>query len=209
MKGGEKYTTPLNKYLNALEKHRQETSLITGVQNSGSKLFGIGCIVDAQTYEDWSDCRNWRDSQRDLAKPDELFERYDRESLVYKLDRQKTLEEMRELHRRLDSKMPENYADLFITRGNVASSENRLEEKAIGRIAFFQLKAKDRAKIEEAKSALIEKLKEVDGPCLSLDAPCLLQQVIDIYQDSSELIRRYGDILKSPMWRTRFFRLDP
>ncbi|MBI2110410.1 hypothetical protein HYT51_01365, partial [Candidatus Woesearchaeota archaeon] len=178
-------------------------------KDSYNALFGIEHIIDAQTYEDWNDCSKWRGLQRDLVKPDELFERIERDRLVIRLDRQKTLEEMRELHRKLDLKMPDNYADLFITTGDVASSENRLDEKAIGRITLWQLKAKDRVKIEEAKSALIEILKEVDGPCLSLDAPYLFQQVINLYQDSSTLIRRYGDILKSPMWKTRFFRLDP
>ena len=72
-----------------------------------------------------------------------------------------------------------------------------------------QLKAKDISRIEEAKADLVERLKEVDGPSLSFDAPQLHRQIMELYVDAPKLIRRYGDVLLTRDWERRLFRLDP
>ncbi len=116
---------------------------------------------------------------------------------------------MRRLLEELDPKIQDNYAELSIVAGMIPSSKQGIKSQDFGRIRLIQLKAKDRTKIEEAKADLVERLKEVDGPCLSFDAPQIYEQMQRLYEDAPELIQKYGDILISPNWKTRVFRLDP
>ena len=105
--------------------------------------------------------------------------------------------------------MPENCAELVIVNGQIRHTEKTLKTKNLCVVGFSQLKAKDKSKIEEAKYYLVEKLKEVDGPCLSFDAPEIFIQMWELFYHAQELIQKYGDVLKTPDWKTRFFRLDP
>ena len=60
-----------------------------------------------------------------------------------------------------------------------------------------------------AKSELIEKLKEFDGLCLSLDSFNLIMQRNRLLYDAEDLVNKYGDILLNRNWGERFFVLDP
>ena len=119
-----------------------------------------------------------------------------------RLDRGKTLGEMKKLYEGLDLNMPDNCASFIIVNGKTM-------QQNFGMVDFLQLKAKDKTKIEKAKADLVEKLKEVEGPCLSFDAPGLYEQFARLYVDAPKLIEEYGDVLKNPMWRARLFKLDP
>ncbi len=199
------YDTLLSRYLNAVA---EKNPTHFGITSSEANLFGLRYIIDAQTQEETRSIHEWRNLQRGLVNPDDTFDRMERDSPVI-LDRERTLEKMRKLYQELDSKMPENYADLFITVGELPAAEHNLKLQYVGRIILAQVKAGDESKIEEAKADLVEKLKEVEGPCLSFGTPQLLQQMASLYVNASELIRNYGDVLKFPNWRTRFFSLDP
>lgn len=227
-----RYIVPLGKYLDALESPRglkrvakhmlnelfneseakylsNELLPLSGVTHDAAKLFGLDYLISAHTMETEEEWRNWETVQRDLADPEKAFDKYDKDNLVYRLDRKKTLQEMKKLYKELDSKIPDNVASLLVVNGHVPASEQTVKQQSLGLVTFRQLKAKDKEKIEEAKSQLVEKLKEVDGPCLSFDALDICVQMWNLYINASRLIERYGDVLKSPMWRTRLFRLDP
>lgn len=202
------YDTPLRRYLDIREE-QFKVGKIAGITNNAAKLFDLGYLIDAQTVENGKDMNDWRLLQHDLANPDEDFDRFERNFLFYKLDREKTLKEMKKLYEELDQKTPDNYAEFVVVNGDIPFSEHEIKTQHLGVVSFVQLKAKDKTKIEEAKIDLVERLKEVDGPCLSFDAPRIYKQMIGLYLNASELIQNYGDILKSPMWQTRLFRLDP
>lgn len=204
-----KYIVPLEKYLHVLKKEIRNSEELKGITNEGAKLFGLSYLIDAQTIENLQDMKNWREIQKDLANPEKLFDEYEKDRLVYRLDRKRTLEKMRKLNQELDPKIPDNCAELMVVSGLVPSGKETVLRKNLGVVNFLQLKAKDKTKIKEAKSELVEKLKEVDGPCLSLDAPEIYRQMVGLYSNAPRLIERYGDVLKSPMWETRLFRLDP
>ena len=97
----------------------------------------------------------------------------------------------------------------LIKNGQIPFTDQTVRPQYLGAVILEQLKAKDKTKIEETKADLIERLKEIGGPCLSFDAPELFFQNNRLYEDASELIQKYGDILLNPVWRTRLFRLDP
>lgn len=205
----EKYTVPLKKYLNVLEKETRNSGRLKEITNRAAKLFELSYLIDAQTIENSQDMKNWREVQKDLDDPEKAFNEFEKERLVHRLDRNKTLEEMKRLHQELDPKIPDNYAELVIVSGHVPFGKETILRENLGVVNFLQLKAKDKTKIEEAKSELVEKLKEVDGPSLSFDAPEIYRQMIGLYLNAPGLIEKYGDVLKSPMWKTRLFRLDP
>ncbi len=200
------YEVPFKKFLDVLETSENPDFTIT---TAPAKLFGLSYIVDAQTIEDYKGIRLWKNLQKDLSEPDDAFDREERrfEFEFAKLDREKTLEEMKKLYQKLDQKVPENYAEIYVTDGLTLSS---YEDKKVGSIVVRQLKAKDRTNIENCKSGLIERLKEVDGPCLSFDASGLIVQSLKLEVDAQKLVNNYGDILTNPnRWRERLFRLDP
>ena len=159
--------------------------------------------------KDFSDIGRWMRFQKDLANPEKLFDEYEQANIILSVDREKTLQKMKELDQKLSLIIPDNHAELVIVDGKIPSGANELTNQILSVISLIPVKAWDRTKIEEAESELIEKLKEVDGPCLSLDAPSLFGQIVNLYQDAPMLIAKYGDILRGPAWQTRLFRLDP
>ncbi len=210
------YTAPLEKYLDVIERRILKTGNLAGIRTPSSKLFGLSYLIAAQTIENSDDMRRWLLSQRDLTDPEKAFDEYEKDHLVYRFDRERTLEEIRKLNQELDPKIPDNYAEFVVVPGYVPSIEDRLDGKQdligklLGSVRFTQLKAKDKTKIEEAKSELVERLKKTTkGPCLSLDAPAIFDQMMRLYKDAPVLIENYGDVLKQPAWQTRLFRLDP
>jgi len=182
---------------------------MVGVTDDAAKLFGLDYVVSARTIASIQDIDNWMQFQHDLTNPNETFDRVDKENLVYRLDREKTLAEMEKLYKELDEKIPDDYAGFMIINGLIASSKQKLMIKNFGVVYFEQLKAKDRTKIEEAKNNLTGELKKFDGPCLSFDAPLISDQMIYLYKNAPTLIQNCGDVLTDPMWKRRFFRLDP
>ncbi|MEK6926183.1 MAG: hypothetical protein AABW50_02805 [Nanoarchaeota archaeon] len=204
----EKYIAPLRKYLDTCSP-KYSLGRIPGVATQDSLLFGLGYIINAQTAENRSEIDDWKRLQAELADPDKYFNGLEESSFILKVDREKTLEQMKKVHEELDLKMPENYAEFVLVSGYIPSTNTEVKRQHLGVIAFEQLKAKDKNKIEGAKTGLIERLKETDGPCLSFDAPCIFGQMMDLFYDAPELIQRYGDVLASPNWKTRLFRLDP
>lgn len=204
-----KYNVPLNKYLDAVER-KAEYKGICGVTNKDAELFGLGYFVDATTMEDTKNIFIYRALQRGLANP-KFFDEFEADSQIpFRLDRKKTSEEMKRLYQELEPKIPDNYAELVVIDGRIPFKEDKIKTAFLGFVGLEQLKAKDKAKIEETKSELIEKLKEVDGPCLSLDAPNIFRQMINLYYNAPEIVQKYGNILSSPStWKTRLFIFDP
>ena len=197
-KSGLVYTVPLREYLDAFFSSR---GYIAGITNDSAELFGLTSIIRASTIENPNDFSNLQSLQSDLANPDETFDKKDSEDLVYRIDRVKTLEEMKRLYKELETRVPQNSGYLIAMRGN--------DHNIVGEVGFNSLRAENRTAIEKAKTDIVEKLKEVRGPCLSFDASGLLSSASSLYDKSTKLIQEYGDILTSPNWQTRFFKLDP
>lgn len=203
------YSVPLTKYLDVIERKSKYEFGKSEITNSSAELFGLTYVINAQTIENGYDVADWRALQRDLADPDKAFDKHDKSNLVYRLDREKTLKEMRKLHEELNPKIQDNYAEFAIVNEQIPSSEKTITPQKLGVINLIQLKAKDKTKIKEAKADLVERLKEVDGPSLSFDAPQTYRQMMRLYADAPKLIQNYGDVLRIPMWQTRLFKLDP
>jgi len=198
----ENCSVALTKYLDVIEG-RYELGEFKGITSNEAKLFDLGYVLAAQTIEEGGeDLNDWIALQRNLNNPDEFFDEYEKSNSVLRLDRERTLGEMKKLYKKLDADMPDNYAIFVIIDGKTM-------QQNFGMVDFLQLKAKDKTKIEKAKADLVERLKEVEGPCLSFDAPGLYEQFTRLYDDAPKLIREYGDILRNPMWRKRLFKLDP
>src|SRR3989344_2412634 len=208
-KSNKKPDVPLREYLNALEERNYMDDTRRLVTNNYAELFGMGYLVDASTLMNFREVKNWLSLQKDLANPDKMFDEFEEDSAIFKLDRLKTLEQMNRLNDELNSQIPDNYAGLFITYGISTAKYCPPKSNGVGQISFSKLKAKDETQINNAKSELVEMLKGVDGPCLSLDASQLIRQVLRAYDDASDLIQKYGDVLKDPNWKSRFFKFDP
>ncbi|MBS3080300.1 hypothetical protein J4221_02425 [Candidatus Pacearchaeota archaeon] len=204
-KSNERFEVPLSKYLDVIVaslKHEPLSHI--GISQEYSKLFGLSYLIDAQNYEgDSDDIRHWRGLQLDLADLEKYFDDWEQQTTT-RFDRKRTLEEMKKHYEELDSKMPENFAGFCISD----MSDND-EGRYIGVINLTQLKAKDSAQIDNAELALVERLKQTDGPCLSMDSFNLLAQWVITFNNARYLVENYGDILLDKNWKRRFFRYDP
>lgn len=207
-KGGGGFTISLEKYLDVLREDAKYTSGINAVTKDSARLFGLSYVVEAQTTETAKPMNDWDRLQKLFQDPNKHFDNFE-QSYICKLDRKRTLERMEKIYKELDPKIPDNTASLNVITGQIPYTEKTLQEKNMGVVSLYQFKAKDKTQIEETKTKLVERLKDVGGPCLSLDAPEIFRQVKVLYNESGELINQYGDILKSPNWKTRLFRLDP
>ena len=190
-------TIPIGAYLKQLNK-RYNFSLT----NKFEEFFKLNYIIDSQTEENYWNIQTWLMLQRDLADPEKVFDNKDKGDLVFKIDRKKSLDSMKKLYEEIDPKIPTEYCGLFIMHGHDP-------REAIGYISLTRLKGKDNIQIKKAESELMEYLKDVNGPCLSLDAPAIINQIARLQADLPLLIERYGDIITSPNWKARLFRLDP
>ena len=196
------YSVPLSEFLDVLEKKNR----FVAITNNSAKLFDIGHLIDSQTNENSIDVRRYGKLKEILSNPDKHFDESDERYLFDILDREKSLEKMKKLYNELDSKMLENNAEFLLLDGHFIPSNDSVP---VGRICFSQVKTKDKTNIEKAKTDLIEILKQVEGPCLSLDSPGLFRQACELYGNASKVIANYGDIIKDPLWKTKFFKLDP
>ncbi len=196
------YKEPLSQYLNYFHSGK-------GVTSKEADLFDLGYLIQASNVENIGDISGWKKLEEDLSDPEEHFNKVEKKCPVWIFNREKTLEKMIDRYQELDSKIPDNHAFLYITRGYLGNKHLASSVKAVGIIRLEQLKDKDDTKIEKTKSELIETLKEVDGPCLSFDAGNIMSQERTLFGDAEDLIQGYGDILANKDWRERYLLLDP
>jgi len=199
------FDTPLSEFFEAAEKYGK-----LGATNDFAELFGLGYKFDARNFDAHTDIANWRLSKEHL-EDQELFDKFidKRNNEILKIDKEKSLESIKELYQKLDREMPEYFVEFDAIAGLVPTVGDPLI-KLLARVRIEQVKAEDRSKIEECQSELIERLKEVDGPCLSYDVPEIHGQFWKVYNNSKRLIDNYGDVLVNPgEWEKRLFKLDP
>lgn len=203
----DKFTIPFNEYLDILEKREKFSPISYGY----ASMFNLGYYIDASTAEKTGEVgeRNFfKECLKDYSNKN--LEKFKEDFPYIKIDKEETLKEMKNTYEKLNSKMPDYLAQFDIIPGIFVHDEEN-PVKIIGCVNFWQVKSEDKKKIETAKKDLIEKLKEYDGPCLSLDAPELHSQMWRLYNydNATTLIGKYGDIIKDPLWQTKFFKLDP
>lgn len=201
-KPSEKYEVSLLDYLDVIENRLRYNGLEKiGISNAFANMLGLSYLIIALTFDEVYDVQNWRKLQIILANPEETFDKKDKEDLVYKMDRKKTLEEMKKLYEELDRKMPENSAVFDIMDMDF--------KRYVGYLRLVQLKAKDSSQIDNTELSLVERLKQIEGPCLSKDALDFHDQFWRTFDNAPSIVENYGDILLNPLWRERFFRYDP
>lgn len=201
MEGEELYTTPLSQFLEVISE--KQLGEYEGISKDSARRFGLSYIIGSSTAEDTGEVRDWIKLQACLTNPENFFDNYEK-NIVYRLDRKKTLREMKKLKQELAPKIPDNLAEFTMVRGYAPYQEEITQPADLGVINFFQLKTKDRKKIEKTKSKLIEVLKAFEGPVLSLDALRINGQIFSLYENSFVLINCYGDVLSSN-WKNRLF----
>ncbi|MBR9691679.1 hypothetical protein GOV06_02740 [Candidatus Woesearchaeota archaeon] len=224
-KSKKEYTEPLSAYLDLLENYPGATdeerelaeriarrfglgdACNREVTNSAARLLRVGYIIDAANIEDLEDSpsplRLYRTLKRVLENPEENFSRVEEcEALV--IDRKETLAKMHEKLHELKSTLPDIYSGFHVING-----ESPITQSCVGTVCLGKINAPDNPGIDKAKSELVEMLQEFDGPCLSYDAPSLLIQADNLFEDSVRLVENYGDVLLNPKWRKRLFMLDP
>lgn len=200
----EQYTIPLSDYLKI--PRFSDADLPPYMASQEARLFNLGHLVNAQTSKTYEEINVWKRLQTDLSDPEKLFDAWEKDNLAIRLDRKATLENMQRIFAELDSKVPDNFAEFYLTK----LYETPYGTNNVGRIEFEQIKAKGNSKIKQAKSELIERLKQVIGTPLSLDSPYLISQLRRFSFDAPKLIADYGDVLTNPHgWQNRLFRLDP
>ncbi len=198
------HTIPLKDYLDAYDRAHQALGFQSGVTNREGNLLGFSFNVCADTFRSRDNIKTWRALKRELSEPERVFDRYDEEQLIWKVDRTKTLENMRRVYQELDVKIPDNIAHFDVI------SFRQFSEMSLGVVAFHQIKSETNKAIEKAKAELIDKLKEIEGPALSFDVPSFVKQIGRInFGELTDVVNSYGDILFNPGWPDRLFRIDP
>ncbi|MDO8508782.1 MAG: hypothetical protein Q7S27_03805 [Nanoarchaeota archaeon] len=192
------FSFPLDKYLNSIDGF----SGIKRVVLKEPELFGVTHIISSFSAEH-EELTSWFNLKNDLADPQKAFDRMDGRGII-RIDREKSLENMKKLFEELDSKMLNQSAGL-----NISPIKYRDNENYFGFISLKESRKEGKEKVKLAKDELVEKLKEFDGPCLSLDAFELYMQCTGIRLNANALVSNYGDILLNPNWPERFFRFDP
>lgn len=188
------YDTPLKEYLDELAKKCLPGRLV-GISLERN-LFNFGYIIDALTIGVNEDLPRYRLFSDLLSHPNEIFEEYE-SNFPIKFDREKSLEEVRKAYQEISSRLSENCAELFVLGDSRGMA---------GAIRLTKLKAENDDKIIEAKTDLVEKLKDlINGPSISLDAAEIFEQATELYFNAPSLVRKYGKIITNPNWRTRLF----
>ena len=115
----ENCSVALTKYLDVIEG-RYELGEFKGITSNEAKLFDLGYVLAAQTIEEGGeDLNDWIALQRNLNNPDEFFDEYEKSELVLRLDREKTLREMKKLYDRLITKNGLNGLKVYLECGRV------------------------------------------------------------------------------------------
>lgn len=194
----DKYIVPLKEFLDVKEKKDPKIEKCITTKDY-LEVFGLSHIIKAKTYGE--DLRRYLMVRGFLEEPNKQFDELEEYAIIP--DREKSLKEMKNLVAKLNSEMPNNYAELYVIPGQMNQ-----ELKVLGCINFIKLKEENNSGIEETKSKIIEGLKEVDGPCLSLDALSIFNQATRLANEAPELVSKYGDVLTG-YWKERLFRFDP
>ncbi len=168
-----------------------------------------GFIIRAQNSKNPNDVSNWCRLQRDLENPDEAFDKYE-DGRIFKLDRERTLEEMKKLAQELEPKVPTDFARFVIIPGYIPVARgDDLDTKYFGAVTLRNLKGEDNSLVNKTRKELKKGLKKIPGPCLSKDSPDFYQQVEKLSVDAHHIINRYGDVITSSLWESKLFVLDP
>lgn len=194
------HTIPLEKYLDALRSRGG----LANVTYAHAELFGITETLEASTYRNLDEISNWAKARYNLKNLEDLFESFESSYQVLVLDRGKTMEKIRGLYEELDPKIPDNLAILSIVGGDYPIGNNYL-----GYLNLRRLKGESKDTVEKTRNSLVEKLKGIEGPPLSFDAPSIFKQMCFVYENASELVERAGDVLLNPRWKEKLFRFDP
>ena len=101
----------------------------------------------------------------------------------------------------LEKKISKNCAYLFVIAGDSSVQEGN--PFYIGCVNLINVRDKDDKAIERMKDSLLEKLKNIEGPQLSLDTPIIFEQQEKLRSDIGNLIENYGRILFDPDWRKK------
>lgn len=204
------YTTALCDYLDELEKRLSSKPRVTllGFSTPETYLLGAGhLLIDAKNVPQGPrEIATWQDLEKTLSNPQEVFDAFEKKDGYTRLDRERTLEEIRKLRQELEPGIPNVYTRFLVLPAEV---EARRGLVVVGRVCFEQMKKTERPIIEEVTSELVEKLKEFPGPTLSYDAPSIMQQAINLFVDAGHLVTRYGDVLTNPNWPERLLKIDP
>jgi hypothetical protein len=203
--GSNRYTTPLKKYLDVLEDKESRGPLNIGeytISNTNSRFFNLGYIIDAASIEDPSLIDEWNRIRGILEDPDKYFGKMEEEGLV--IDRERSLERLRRDQEELAGKFPKDGIAIFL---DVIKGGLHYKPKYLGAIEFEKFKGLEGA-LEPRTDKLVERLKEVRGPSLSLDVMNIHDQMWRLFYDSTHLANSYGDIITTD-WRSRLFLVDP
>ncbi len=196
----ETYTAPLDEYLDIFE----ERGRIPVLNRQYADLFKLDYIIDSTTLElSELDLGNWKKDRNVLSNPEKAFDGID-EGGPLKLDRTRSLDSIRKRYEELDSKIPDQIAELEVIPASLSQ-----KPFFIGFVGLVELREDGRGKIESAQAKLVDKLKEFDGPCLSYETHTYYQQFWKLFGDAQNIVNSYGDILLNPNWQERFFRYDP
>jgi len=210
----EKYTFPLSEYFQLLRNpDRKGSPSIT--YESASVLGDIAYLLDASTCEVPHNIgvyflleKNLKDADKAIDKQEERFFRK-----IFKFARKDTKKAMEETYNSLKDELSDNEARLYAVAGQRVLFPESRDLYLVAQVSLINIKEQGKAQLEDTKATLIDKLKEFRGPCLSLDAPSIMNQVRGVYDTADELVGKYGDILvpllQIPIWKTRLFRFDP
>ena len=201
----ENYKVPLIFFLNELIKSDvlEKSSSIT---STFGKIFDLSYLINAHTHEDLNELLKWQEIKYILENTDEYIKNYEIPSWL-KLDREEFLKRVREDNEKLAPKISENSAELIVVNG----IDKLISKEAYAmKIGIYERKTKDKAKIEETNSKLIEILKKADGPTLSLDLPSFFRQFFGLHSIAPGLVLTYGDLITGiGSWREKLFKIDP
>lgn len=165
-------TVPLSDYLRKVSEIFRTLSKDEMLSLKMDSQESPGYLVSALNVESVDDYRRFRSLREFLEESEKVFSK--RENLILKYDRKASLEAAAKEYERLAPQMPDNGAQLFV----MACPPNGAYFAAL---KLAQIKSKDDSKIQETKKELVEALKGVKGPELSLAAATLAPIAISAY----------------------------
>lgn len=200
------YDFPLTKYLETFESKNKEHKGVIALTVPGSISFNLGMFVDAQNYKLIDEARDILQIQEFIQNPN-LIQCHK----ACAIDKKKTVKNIKKEYDKLIKKFPDTYVSLTampILPLSVEKTKAAEDTDCIGVIQFANISGSNKEKIETTKDELVEALKGFDGPRLSLDAPILCTQLMDLFYNSYNFILRYGDVIQQNR-ESRFFIIDP
>ena len=185
---------PLKKYLKEVEK-----SGFPSKQRQRSEPFSyINNLIRSVTFSDPKAVANFLNLRRDLQDPNMTFDNFEDEDIVYRVDRRRTLENMRAFYRKLARSIPDYIGFYYL--------EELDNGEILGNLGVFQAKAKTRPRLT-SKNSLVSAVKTADGAPLSYSVDKTFSQYTDLYADRQTLLGQYGNVL-SREWQSKLFKHD-